>query len=93
MAVHEKSKPEAHQEPKHKAASPLSFARAGNRIINLAHVIDVTLPVEGDAKQPLSLCLANGGILTLAGEDADAFLVALGDHCDCGPCKPAKPTE
>jgi hypothetical protein len=75
-------------ETKHKAAahshSPIPFVRAGGQLVNLAHVISVGLPVEGDPKRPLSLHLANGTNLNLTGDDAAAVLDALGCHCDVG---------
>jgi hypothetical protein len=74
-------------ETKHKAAhhhTSIPFVRAGDQLVNLAHVISVGLPVEGDPKRPLSLHLANGTNLNLTGEDAKAVLDALGGHCDVG---------
>jgi hypothetical protein len=74
----------------HEHAAGVTFARAGNQCVNLAHVVSVSLPVDGDPKQPLTLNLVTGTTMTLAGDDADAMLEALGACCDVTPEKAAK---
>jgi hypothetical protein len=85
-AAADKKDAEATEAKTHKTAahshSPIPFVRAGGQLVNLAHVISVGLPVEGDPKRPLSLHLANGTNLNLTGDDAAAVLDALGGHCD-----------
>lgn len=66
---------------------PPSFVRVGPHVLNLAHVIWVDLPAEGDPKKPLTLHLTTGGAMNLTGPDADGFLAALGEHCDVSPAK------
>lgn len=65
----------------------LAFIRAGNQIINLAHVSSVELPADG---KPLTIHYAQGGNLTLSEEGAAEALEALGECCDCEPAEPAK---
>jgi hypothetical protein len=86
----------AHAEPKaahshHDHAPGLAFVRVGGRVVNLAHVASVELPVAGDPKKPLTAHFAQGGSLSLSGADADAVLAAPGDCCDVTPAKPEKP--
>lgn len=80
-----KSHPKAHAE--HPACA---FVRAGGEVVNLAHVVRVSLPVDGDPKKPLTVKMDTGENVSLVGDDADAFLEALGAHCDVAPEKPAK---
>lgn len=71
-----------HAHKGHGEHKTLPFIRAGGQLVNLAHVVSVSLPVDGDPKHPLTLTLASGTNLQLAGDDADAVLAALGDCCD-----------
>jgi hypothetical protein len=74
----EKKKKKTHSG--HHATIP--FVRAGGQLVNLAHVVNVILPVAGDPKQPLALTLITGTTLQLIGEDAEAVLEALSHCCD-----------
>lgn len=74
-----------HTHKGHGEHKTLPFIRAGGSLINLSHVASVSLPVEGDPKQPLALTFVNGTVLTLTGDDADAVLACLGECCDVKP--------
>jgi hypothetical protein len=90
--AHDKAEAQSHAKahPKPHDHGGLCLARAGNQVVNLAQFVKLTLPVEGDPKQPLEIALTNGNNLQLVGEDADAFLAVLGQHCDVAPCKKEK---
>jgi hypothetical protein len=77
------------QSPRPRARTRLRAV--GGRVVNLAHVASVELPVAGDPKKPLTAHFAQGGSLSLSGADADAVLAAPGDCCDVTPAKPEKP--
>lgn len=72
------------------AAGGLHIVRAGNHVVNLAQFVSAELPADGDANRTLRIMLSTGETFTLTGEDADAFLLALGAHCDVAPCKKEK---
>lgn len=93
MAAHEKPEPKAAHHKHHEHKPGLAFVRAGGQLVNLAHVVSVDLPEDGNPKKPLMMKLVTGTNLGLTGEDADAVLDALGECCDVEPAKPKKPEK
>jgi len=67
-----------HKTRTHPDAGP--FVRVGDRLIAVARVDAVELPADDPAK-PLVVHLTGGTHLSLSGDEAAAFLAALG-HAD-----------
>lgn len=67
-----------HHKADHKLHVPPGWVHAAGRLINLAFVAAVELPVEGDPKHPLAVVFSNGQRLQLGDEDGAAFLAAAG---------------
>lgn len=59
------------------------FVRAGNRIINMAHVLVVNISSDGsDLNHTASLSMSHGGAVTLSKEETCALMHVMGDCCE-----------